>query len=74
MDRVKIGSKLRELRGSRTIQDVSDATGIGWSTICMYELGQRLPSDDNKIVLANYYNKTVGELFFDGDIANSNNS
>lgn len=74
MDRMKIGEKLRLLRGTRTIQDVSDATGIAWSTICMYELGQRMPSDDNKIVLAKYYNMTVGQLFFDGDIAPSNST
>ena len=72
LDRLGIGKKLRELRGTRTIQEVSDATGIPWSTICMYELGQRLPGDDNKIILANYYNVTVGELFFEMDIAKSN--
>lgn len=72
MDGKQIGKKLRKLRGSRTIQDVSNETGIGWSTICMYELGHRIPSDDNKIVLAKYYGTTVQNLFFDGDIAKSN--
>lgn len=74
MDGKQIGKRLRELRGNKTIQDVSDETGIGWSTICMYELGQRIPTDDNKIVLAKYYGTTVQELFFDGDIAQSNNA
>lgn len=74
MDAVQIGKKLRELRGSRTIQDVSDATGLGWSTICMYELGRRIPEDNSKVILARYYNKTVQELFFDYDIANGDNA
>ena len=74
MDREQIGKKLRNLRGEKTIQTVSDETGIGWSTLCMYELGQRLPSDDKKVILANYYNTTVQELFFDGDIAKGNSA
>ena len=69
MDNVSVGKRLRELRGSRTIKEVSDATGIGWSTLCMYELGQRRPSDEVKIILAKYYGMTVQELFYDDDIA-----
>jgi hypothetical protein len=72
MDAKMIGERLRELRGTRTIKDVSDDTGLGWSTICMYELGRRIPEDDNKVVLARYYNTTVQALFYDSDIANSN--
>lgn len=72
MNREQIGAKLRELRGERTIQEVADDTGLGWSTICSYELGRRVPDDDNKIVLAKYYNMTVQELFYDHDIADSN--
>lgn len=74
MDGKAIGAKLRKLRGSRTIQEVADATNIGWSTICMYELGHRIPGDDKKKVLARYYNMTVQELFFDDDIAVGNNA
>ena len=72
LDREKIGVRLRELRGGRTIQQVSDETGLGWSTVCMYELGRRIPDDDNKKLLAAYYHKTVQELFYDDDIAGSN--
>lgn len=72
MDAKQIGEKLRRLRGNRTIQTVSDGTGLGWSTICMYELGRRIPEDDNKLILANYYNVSVQELFYDHDIAKSN--
>ena len=68
MDAVAIGRELKKLRGSRTIQDVSNATGIDPSTIGMYEIGQRIPRDNNKITLANYYGVTVQELFYDQDI------
>lgn len=74
LDRVRIGARLRELRGDRTIQNVANETGIAWSTICMYELGRRVPEDDNKKILAKYYGKTVQELFFDDDIAESNST
>lgn len=72
MDAKQIGKRLRELRGNRTIQKVSDETGLGWSTICMYELGRRIPEDDNKVIIARYYGTTVQALFYDDDIAESN--
>lgn len=65
---VEIGQELRKLRGSRTIQEVADATGLGWSTICMYELGKRRPDDENKVTLARYYGKSVAELFYPENI------
>ena len=64
MDAVKIGKKLRELRGIRTRTGVAKETGLGYSAISNYENGQRVPSDDAKIVLADYYGKTVQELFY----------
>lgn len=66
MDAVMIGNKLRSLRGERTLKEVSDATGIDISTLGMYEIGQRVPRDNNKIVLADYYKTTVQELFYSG--------
>ena len=72
MDAVAIGRELKRLRGSRTIQEVSDATGIAPSTLGMYEIGERIPRDNNKITIANYYGLTVQDIFFanaitDGD-------
>ena len=40
-------------------------TGISVSSLCAYENGTRNPSDTTKRILAKYYKKTVGELFFD---------
>ena len=71
LDAVAIGRELKRLRGSRTIQEVSDATGIDTSTIGMYEIGQRIPRDDNKITLANYFGTTVQALFYPEQITDS---
>lgn len=72
MDAVMIGKKLKKLRGSRTIQEVSKALGISPSTLGMYEIGARIPRDSIKITIANYYGKPVQDIFFaenitDGD-------
>lgn len=69
MDRKAIGERLRKLRGTRTIQEVSDDTGIAWSNICCYELGMRMPNDDKKKILADYYKTTVQAIFFEDDIS-----
>ena len=71
MDAVKIGKKLKELRGNRTIQEISDATGISPSTLGMYEIGERIPRDDNKITLANFYGMSVEDVFFAQEITDS---
>lgn len=60
--------KLRALRGDRTLDEVSEATGIGRSALNMYELGKRLPRDEAKIKLAKFYGVSVEEIFFPQDI------
>lgn len=61
------GKILRELRGTRRVEEVAMAVGVGASSIVMYELGQRTPRDDVKRKLANLYGKTVQEIFFPED-------
>ena len=63
-DSTDVGRKLRELRGSKTMDEVSRTVDISVSTLAMYERGERTPRDDIKIALANYFNTTVGALFF----------
>lgn len=65
MDNSKIAKKLLELRGDRTRREVSKAVGISINTLQMYETGKRIPKDDIKIQLANYYGRSVQEIFFD---------
>lgn len=63
-----LGLRLRAMRGDRTLSEVSDATGIGISALNNYELGLRMPKDEAKIALANYYGLSIGELFYPDEI------
>jgi DNA-binding XRE family transcriptional regulator len=64
MNKKEIASKLVELRGSRTQQEVADAIGVSVSAIGMYETGERVPKDDIKIRLANFYVVKITDIFF----------
>ena len=65
MDRKAISDRLVSLRGSKTQDVVADAIGISKSALSMYECGERIPRDEIKIKIAEYYNLTVGEIFFE---------
>ena len=64
MDAQEIARRLIELRGNRTQSEVAKAVGISQSTYAMYETGKRIPTDEIKIKLANYFKSTVQEVFF----------
>ncbi len=64
MNPKKIGQKLTELRGSRTQAEVAKALGISPSTYSMYELGERVPRDNIKIRISDYYKKPIHKIFF----------
>ena len=55
-----IGQRLIELRGERKREEVANAIGVSKSAIA----GERVPRDPLKLKIANYYNKTVEEIFF----------
>lgn len=57
-------TKLVELRSNKTQREVAESIGIAASTYSMYENGERVPSDSVKVKLANYFGKTVQEIFF----------
>ena len=61
---VKIGERLKTLRGVRTRTGVARELGISYSALCNYENGIRIPPDDVKILIANYYGVSVQELFY----------
>ncbi len=65
MDPEKIAQKLVELRGKKTIKEVADANGISVSALSMYEAAKRIPRDEIKVRLANYYGVNVETLFFE---------
>ena len=58
------GAKLRELRGNKSQQEIADAIGITKSALAMYERNERVPRDEIKIRIANYYGVSIVSLFF----------
>ncbi len=65
-DKKLVAKKLTELRQKKqkTQQEVADAVGISVSAIAMYEAGDRVPRDEVKLALAQYYKTSVGYIFF----------
>jgi DNA-binding XRE family transcriptional regulator len=59
-----IGERLKALRGDRTQQAVATAVGVTKNAISAYEDGKRVPRDEIKIKLANFFGTTVTEIFF----------
>ena len=59
------GAKLRALRGDKTQKKVADDLGITKSALAMYERDERVPRDEIKVRIAEYYGETVQFLFFD---------
>ena len=62
---MEIAEKLVKLRGEKSREEVANAVGVSVSAISMYENGERVPRDDIKIRIAEYYNKSVQEIFFE---------
>lgn len=58
------GDRLIKLRGKRSQKTVANDLGISLSALAMYETEQRVPRDEIKIKLANYYNRSVQFIFF----------
>ena len=48
----------------KTTKEVANSCNISRSAISMYENGKRIPRDDIKIKLANYYNVSIEEIFY----------
>lgn len=59
------GEKLKALRGDKSADEVAKAIGISRSAIGMYESEERIPRDDVKIRLAEYFGTTVQAIFFE---------
>ena len=61
-----IGQKLKSLRldKKKTLNEVAEAINISPSALSMYECDQRVPRDNIKIALADYYKKPISKIFF----------
>lgn len=61
---MSIGKKLKALRGNKTQKEVANDLGITKSALAMYERDERVPRDEIKVKIAEYYNESVGSLFY----------
>lgn len=61
-----IGERLLELRTNKNLErkEVAEATGLTISALSNYELGIRVPRDEAKFVLAQYYGVDLRATFF----------
>ena len=59
-----IGERLIAARGDQRREIVAVAVGVSASAISMYENNDRVPRDEIKVKLADYFGMTVQELFF----------
>lgn len=66
IDAKVIGQRLLQLRNNlnKTRKDVAETCGISVSALTMYEIGERIPRDEIKIRLSNYYKKSITSIFF----------
>lgn len=64
MDNANIGHKLRKLRGEQSAISVANALKISTSALFMYERGERIPRDEIKKRISNYYGKSIEDIFF----------
>ena len=55
---------LRHLRGKRSRREIAEALGVSYSAYMKYERGERVPRDDVKKKIADFYGVSVGAIFF----------
>lgn len=66
VDAAQIGSRIKSLREERkeSNETVSVNIGISQSALAMYETGKRIPRDEIKIRIADYFNVPVESIFY----------
>ena len=62
--KLTIGEKLKMLRGKKSQKEVAKDLKITQSALGNYETDLRVPRDEVKIRIANYYGVSVEEIFF----------
>lgn len=65
-DMKKSGQKIKTLRekSGKTLEEVAMDLGITVSSYRKYEAGIRIPRDELKEKIANYFNRSVAFIFF----------
>lgn len=64
MDYKTIGQRLISLRGNKSLTDVAKDLKISISALSMYENDKRVPRDEVKKQIADYYHTSVEMIFF----------
>lgn len=59
-----LGRRLKALRGNKTLEEVGNALNVTKTAVSSWENGKRIPSDDMKIKIANYFSVPLYDLFF----------
>lgn len=69
MNAKEIGKRICDLRKSfrMTKRFMAQALGISYRSVCSYEYGERIPSDEIKIRIANLFGASVESIFFADD-------
>lgn len=67
MDPIRIGAKIRTLRGAESQQALADKLQISKSALAMYERGERIPRDEVKIRIAKHFKVPLETLFYTFD-------
>lgn len=62
----KIGAEIKRLREAKELsrEDLADKLGASPSAIAMYELGERIPRDEMKVKIADFFGVSLESLFF----------
>ena len=63
-DYMPYNEQLKKLRGEISQEEIAKKIGITKSSWSMYERGERVPRDEIKIRIANFFGKSVQEIFF----------
>lgn len=61
---MSIGDKLKRLRGADSLEKIAKDLNLTKQAIFNYENNIRVPRDEIKVRIAEYYNVSVQELFF----------
>lgn len=64
MDATIIGKRLRELRGEKSVAETAKALDLSPSAWSMYENGERIPRDNIKLRIAEYFHRPIHLIFF----------
>ena len=61
---MSFGKILRSLRADKTQEEIAKDIGITKSSWAMYERGERIPRDEVKVLIAQYFGVPVQDIFF----------